>query len=149
MATIADVAAGAGVSKATVSRVFSRPEAVRPATRERVLAAAAELGYAGPDPLAASLRRGRSGVIGVFIGERLLYAFRDPVSVQLLDGITEVLGAHGAGLLLLAGDSGRPPLEQILRCVLGFHRARAAILVPDERGLKATADFRATQPRAS
>ena len=76
------------------------------------------LGYAGPTPLAASLRRGRSGVIGVFIGERLLYAFRDPVSVQLLDGITEVLGTHGAGLLLLAGDSGRPPLEQILRMPL-------------------------------
>jgi DNA-binding LacI/PurR family transcriptional regulator len=57
-------------------------------------------------------------VIGVFIGERLLYAFRDPVSVQLLDGITEVLGTHGAGLLLLAGDSGRPPLEQILRMPL-------------------------------
>jgi DNA-binding LacI/PurR family transcriptional regulator len=40
------------------------------------------------------------------------------VSVQLLDGITEVLGAHGAGLLLLAGDSGRPPLDQILRMPL-------------------------------
>ena len=116
--TLAGVAARAGVSPSTASLAFSGSPRVTAATRDRVLAAAAELGYAGPDPLAASLRRGRSGVIGVFIGERLLYAFRDPVSVQLLDGITEVLGAHGAGLLLLAGDSGRPPLEQILRMPL-------------------------------
>jgi len=81
---------------------------VAPATRDRILAAAAELGYAGPDPIAASLRRGRTGVIGAFVGERLLYAFRDPVAVQLLDGITEVLGGHGVGLLLLAGETGRP-----------------------------------------
>jgi len=116
--TLAGVAARAGVSPSTASLAFSGSPRVTAATRDRVLAAAAELGYAGPDPLAASLRRGRSGVIGVFIGERLLYAFRDPVSVQLLDGITEVLGTHGAGLLLLAGDSGRPPLDQILRMPL-------------------------------
>ena len=116
--TLAGVAARAGVSPSTASLAFSGSPRVTAATRERVLAAATELGYAGPDPLAASLRRGRSGVIGAFIGERLIYAFRDPVSVQLLDGITEVLGTHGAGLLLLAGDSGRPPLEQILRMPL-------------------------------
>jgi DNA-binding LacI/PurR family transcriptional regulator len=116
--TLAGVAARAGVSASTASLAFSGSPRVTQSTRDRVLTAAAELGYGGPDPLAASLRRGRSGVIGVFIGERLLYAFRDPVSVQLLDGITEVLGAHGAGLLLLAGDSGRPPLDQILRMPL-------------------------------
>jgi DNA-binding LacI/PurR family transcriptional regulator len=86
---------------------------VAPTTRERVLAAAAELGYAGPDPIAASLRRGRSGVVGAFVGERLLYAFRDPVAVQLMDGITEVLGGHGVGLLLLAGAAGRPAADQL------------------------------------
>jgi DNA-binding LacI/PurR family transcriptional regulator len=116
--TLAGVAARAGVSASTASLAFSGSPRVTQSTRDRVLTAAAELGYAGPDALAASLRRGRSGVIGVFIGERLLYAFRDPVSVQLLDGITEVLGTHGAGLLLLAGDSGRPPLDQILRMPL-------------------------------
>lgn len=116
--TLAGVAARAGVSASTASLAFSGSPRVTAATRERVLTAAAELGYAGPDPVAASLRRGHSGVIGVFISERLLYAFRDPVSVQLLDGITEVLGAHGAGLLLLAGDSGRPSLAQILRMPL-------------------------------
>lgn len=116
--TLAAVAAHAGVSPSTASLAFSGSPRVTPATRERVLAAAAALGYAGPDPLAASLRRGRSGVIGAFVGERLLYAFRDPVAVQLLDGMTEVLGSHGVGLLLLAGDAGRPSAAQIGRLPL-------------------------------
>ena len=38
--TVRDVAARAGVSPATVSRVFTQPEAVAPETRQRVLAAA-------------------------------------------------------------------------------------------------------------
>ena len=69
-----------------------------------MLRAADELGYAGPNPVAASLRTGRSGVVGAVVGERLLYAFRDPVAVQLLDGLTEELGKLDVGLLLLAGD---------------------------------------------
>jgi DNA-binding LacI/PurR family transcriptional regulator len=106
------------VSPSTASLAFAGSPRVAPATRDRILTAAAELRYAGPDPIAASLRRGRSGVIGAFVGERLLYAFRDPVAVQLLDGITEVLGGHGVGLLLLAGDAGRPAAEQLARMPL-------------------------------
>ncbi|HXV94047.1 MAG TPA: LacI family DNA-binding transcriptional regulator, partial [Pseudonocardia sp.] len=116
--TLAAVAARAGVSPSTASLTFAGSPRVAPTTRARVLAAAGELGYAGPDPIAASLRRGRSGVVGAFVGERLLYAFRDPVAVQLLDGITEVLGRHGMGLLLLAGETGRPSAEQIARIPL-------------------------------
>ncbi len=116
--TLATVAARAGVSPSTASLAFSGSPRVTEPTRARVLAAASELGYAGPDPIAASLRRGRSGVVGAFVGERLLYAFRDPVAVQLLDGITEVLGGHDVGLLLLAGDTGRPSPAQIARIPL-------------------------------
>jgi DNA-binding LacI/PurR family transcriptional regulator len=116
--TLAAVASRAGVSPSTASLAFAGSPRVAPATRDRVLAAAAELGYAGPNPIAASLRRGRSGVVGAFVGERLLYAFRDPVAVQLMDGITEVLGAHGVGLLLLAGQAGRPAAEQLARMPL-------------------------------
>lgn len=64
--SIRDVAARAGVSPATVSRVFTRPEAVSAATRERVLAAADEMRYA-PHPVASSLARGRSGAIGIVV----------------------------------------------------------------------------------
>jgi DNA-binding LacI/PurR family transcriptional regulator len=112
--TLASVAARAGVAPSTASLAFAGSPRVAEATRERVLAAAVELGYAGPDPLAASLRRGRSGVVGVLVRERLLYAFRDPVAVQLMDGISEVLGPHGLGLLLLAGEAGHPALQRQL-----------------------------------
>jgi DNA-binding LacI/PurR family transcriptional regulator len=85
-----------------------------------VHAAASELGYAGPDPLASSLRQRRSGVVGVVIGERLLDAFRDPVAIALLDGMSEELSPLGSGLLLLPGDSRRtgPSLAQVARIPL-------------------------------
>ena len=57
--TLADVAAKAGVSASTASLAFSGSGPVSDATKERVLAAASDLGYGGPDPRARSLRRGR------------------------------------------------------------------------------------------
>jgi DNA-binding LacI/PurR family transcriptional regulator len=115
-----DVAARAGVSLSTASMALSGTGRVAAATRERVRAAAVEVGYAGPDPVAASLRTGRSGVVGAVVGERLLYAFRDPVAVQLLDGLTEELGRLDVGLLLLAGDAMRsgPRPAQLARLPL-------------------------------
>lgn len=106
--TLADVAARAGVSASTASLAFSGSGPVSDATRERVLAAAAELGYAGPDPRARSLRRGRSGIVGVVLEERIRAAFLDPVKIQMLDGITEGIAPLGAGLLLLTdtGEAG-------------------------------------------
>lgn len=55
MVKISDVAAAAGVSTATVSRVLSTPDAVRPLTRARVLKVVEELGYR-PNALARQLR---------------------------------------------------------------------------------------------
>lgn len=61
---ISDVAAHAGVSVATVSRVLTGSAPVAPAKREQVLSAIAELGYR-PSSLARGLSLGRTGVIGV------------------------------------------------------------------------------------
>lgn len=118
--TLADVAARAGVAVSTASLALSGAPRVAPATRDRVAAAAAELGYAGPDPVARSLRSRRSGVVGALVGERLAYAFRDPVAAQVLDGMAEVLGPLGVGLLLLPGDENRtgPSLDQLARVPL-------------------------------
>ncbi|WP_341995341.1 LacI family DNA-binding transcriptional regulator [Microbacterium sp. LWH7-1.2] len=100
-ATISDVAREAGVSPSTASVVFSGKTPVSDATRRRVLDAAAALGYTGPDPRAASLRRGRSGIVGVVFEEHLGTAFLDPVKTLMMDGLADAVTPLGAGLLLL------------------------------------------------
>lgn len=100
-ATIADVAREAGVSPSTASVVFSGKTPVSETTRRRVLDAATALGYAGPDPRAASLRRGRSGIVGVVFEEHLGTAFLDPVKTLVMDGLADAVAPLGAGLLLL------------------------------------------------
>lgn len=106
--TLAAVAARAGVSVSTASLVFSGTGPVAERTRDRVLAAAADLDYGGPDPTARSLRRGRSGVIGVITEDRLAESFRDPMNLAFLDGVAEAFGDDNTGLLMvpLAGESG-------------------------------------------
>src|SRR6478609_4500577 len=101
-ATLAQVAARAGVSVSTASLAFSGSGPVSDATRRKVLAAAEELQYAGPDPRGRSLRQGRSGIIGVIMEERVLAAFRDPLRIAVLDGIAQETTAQGRGLLLLS-----------------------------------------------
>src|SRR3954452_20931329 len=99
--TLDTVAAAAGVSRMTVSNAYNRPDQVSPATRERVLEVARRLGYAGPDPTAASLRLRRSGTVGVVLTERLPYAFADPGLVTILHGIATELSDAGNALLLV------------------------------------------------
>jgi len=66
VATIHDVASAAGVSTATVSRVFSQPLQVTETTRLRVQAIASALGYR-PNRVAALLRSGRTGTVGLLV----------------------------------------------------------------------------------
>lgn len=117
---MADVASAAGVSLSTASLAFSGNKPVSDATRERVLSAAARLGYTGPNPLARNLRQGRSGVVGIAVGP-LSTAFRDPAALPMLDAASQVLEAEGLGLLLM-GDSGehaRLPLDAVIYDVCG------------------------------
>ncbi|WP_067198741.1 LacI family DNA-binding transcriptional regulator [Microbacterium sp. XT11] len=69
--TVYDVAERAGVSIATVSFAFRRPEKVRPETRDAVLRAAREIGYV-PSGSARNLARGRTGVLGLHLFDLLL-----------------------------------------------------------------------------
>ena len=65
--TSSDVAAAAGVSRSAVSFAFNNPQRISAATRERILAAAAELGYT-PNTLARMLQAGTTNSIGVLLG---------------------------------------------------------------------------------
>jgi DNA-binding LacI/PurR family transcriptional regulator len=64
--TIHEVARGADVSASTVSRTFTMPEMVNPATRRKVLKVAGELGYQ-PNRAARGLVTGKTGNIGVVV----------------------------------------------------------------------------------
>lgn len=140
-ATIADVAREAGVATSTASVVFSGKAKVAPATRERVLAAAAELGYAGPDPRAASLRRGRSGIVAVVLEGHLRAAFLDPVTTAMMDGLTDGLADLSAGILLMRDEPGEDgsalasaPVDAFV--LIGCSgRTRASLEVVRGRGL--------------
>jgi DNA-binding LacI/PurR family transcriptional regulator len=100
--TLTTVAKAVGVSTTTVSNAYNRPHKLTPALRERILEAARTLGYAGPDPAARSLRRGRTGSIGLLFGETLTYAFQDPVAVEFMRGLAEGTAEHNTVLQLIA-----------------------------------------------
>ena len=97
------VARAAGVSPSTVSNAFNRPERLSPALRERVLHAAAQLGYGGPDPAARSLRSGRAGAIAVVFRRSLAVALEDPGTTELVRGMAEAIGPQALGLVLVPG----------------------------------------------
>jgi len=105
---LAAVAALAGVSASTASLAFSGAGPVSAATKARVLAAAAQLNYAGPDPRGQSLRRGRSGIVGVVLEDSVSDAFRDPMNIATLDGIADAIGVSGSALLLLTDNAESP-----------------------------------------
>lgn len=64
--TIAEIAARAGVSAATISRVLNHPEVVQPETRERVLSIMEECNYS-PNWSARALRMGKPGMIVLLV----------------------------------------------------------------------------------
>lgn len=99
--TLVHVAEAAGVSLSTASHAFGVDKPISDATRARVLAAAADLGYEGPDPRARSLRSGRTDIIGVQVDDEAGRAFRDPVIIGILDGVSAALAASPTSVLLL------------------------------------------------
>lgn len=102
--TLQTIADKVGVSRMTVSNAFSRPDQLSTALRDRILAAADELGYVGPDPAARALARGSAATVGVLLTESLTYAFTDEVTTGFLAAITEELAASGLALTLLSSD---------------------------------------------
>jgi DNA-binding LacI/PurR family transcriptional regulator len=118
---MADVARAAGVSVMTVSYTYSQPARVSADATAKVRAAAAQLGYAGPDPTARSLRRGRVGSVGVVLGEPLTYAFDDPQAARFLAGVAGVCAADRAGLTLLPTTGQPDDVDRVAEAVVdGF-----------------------------
>lgn len=90
-----------GVSRATVSNAFNRPDQLSAKLRSRILDAARAAGYVGPDPTARALSRGTRGAVGLVFTEQLSYAFSDPAAVLILEGIARACEEAETGLLLV------------------------------------------------
>lgn len=116
--TLKSVAKALGVSTATISNAFNRPDQLSVALREKILQACSELGYFGPNKAAQSLRKGSSGIVAVILSDSLEYMVSDPVASQFLQGVARELERNQSHLLLFSGSS--PSLEPISDFVDGF-----------------------------
>ncbi len=107
--TIRDVAQAAGVALGTASRVINRHAKVAPATRERVEAAIAQLGYA-PHQLAQSMRRGSTHTVGIMVRDITVPAF-----ASFVRAAQETLQQAGYVLLITCSENQRERELEILR----------------------------------
>lgn len=119
---IKDVAQKAGVSIATVSHAFRNPGRVSDVTREKVLAAAEEIGYS-PNMLAASLRTSRTGSIVAIIPD-----VGDNHNANIIRAIER--HAHSRGYSLLLGDTqGSEKREREFAAMVASRQADGIILM--------------------
>ncbi|MFJ4878298.1 LacI family DNA-binding transcriptional regulator [Streptomyces sp. NPDC088745] len=117
--TLEAVAARAGVSRATVSRVVNGGAGVRASLVEKVHQAVDELGYV-PNHAARTLVTRRNGAIAVIVAEPEFRIFSDPFFAQQIRGISRELTAHDSQLVLLWVE-GPGDYERIARYVGGGH----------------------------
>ena len=101
-ASIEDVARQAGVSTATVSRAFSRPDMVSAKTRAKVMEAAQQLDFS-VSRMAGILKSGRSHRVALLVGSSKL----DWFTSRIIEGLNEVLRSAGYDLVIQPiGDAG-------------------------------------------
>ncbi|WP_143672060.1 LacI family DNA-binding transcriptional regulator, partial [Streptomyces caniscabiei] len=117
--TLEAVAARAGVSRATVSRVVNGGEGVREPLVERVRKAVEELGYV-PNQAARSLVTRRHDAVAVVIAEPETRVFADPFFALQLRGISKELTAHDSQLVLLLTE-GPEDYARVGRYLAGGH----------------------------
>ncbi|MEU0336260.1 LacI family DNA-binding transcriptional regulator [Streptomyces sp. NPDC006193] len=117
--TLEAVAARAGVSRATVSRVVNGGDGVREPLAERVRRAVEELGYV-PNQAARSLVTRRHDAVAVVIAEPETRVFADPFFALQLRGISKELTAHDNQLVLLLTE-GRADHARVARYLAGGH----------------------------
>jgi DNA-binding LacI/PurR family transcriptional regulator len=130
------VAERAGVSITTVSRILNGRETgvpIRDDTRQRILAAAEELGYR-PNMLARALRGSRSQLLGVIVRD-----ISDPFHIQVLRGIDEAARDRDYHLFLGHLDW-RPTEAAVFGSMFEQSHADGIILIGDMVGGDATLD---------
>lgn len=109
---MAEVAARAGVTKMTVSRVLRQPEKVNPDTRKRVTEAIAELGYVA-NRLAGSLNAGTSGLVAAIVP-----TLRHSLFADTLEGLSDAIADAGLGLFVSSSAYRSDVEENQIRSIL-------------------------------
>ncbi len=122
MPTTYDVARLAGVSQMTVCRAFDEFASIRPETRQRILAAAAEIGYVH-NRTASSLASRRHRAIGL-----ILPTLQELIYLPVVDGARGACEARGVDVLLQAIDYDRAKERTVISSLLG--QSVRAILIP-------------------
>lgn len=126
--TIRDVAAAAGVSTSTVSRVLDeRLPASRTETAARVRRVAEELGYRR-DAAAASLRRGQTGTVGVIVPR-----LTDTVMAMFFEALSKAC-THSHRFAVVATTDDNPSADRVAAEILLQRRVDGLILTTARKG---------------
>jgi len=96
--TIKDLAKELGVSISTVSRALNDKYDINPATREKIISKAQELGYS-PNPIAQKLQQKKSNNIGVVVPE-----FRNAFFPDVITGIQDIMLPLGYQVLIMQSN---------------------------------------------
>lgn len=133
-ATSFDVAREAGVSQSAVSRAFTPGASIAEDKRDRIIAAADRLGYR-PNPLARSLMRGRSNIIGVGVGD-----LANPFFARTLQLMTDAFDSADLRLMLFPAQNEarpEPSIHEILH-----YRVDALVLLSVSASSRLTEECR-------
>ena len=126
MTNIKEVAKECGVSVATVSRVFSGSDPVRPETRESVLAAARRLGYS-PNILARGLKKSRTQTVGIIVP-----SIDNSFYLGILKEIESILRKHGYRMLVSFLQHGGTSEREAI-ALMASSRVDALVFSPRDR----------------
>lgn len=138
---IKDIAAQLGVSDATVSLALSGSPRISAPTRDRVLAAASELGYR-PNTAARALRTESTKALGLIVSD-----VSNPFFGELAGEIERQAGAAGYAVMLCNSDEDTERQDEYLRELLVGRRADGVILVPTSASTAALRSAAATKAK--
>lgn len=127
MTNIRDVAEKAGVHPSTVSRVFSGKPTISNTTRQRVLAAADELGFQ-PNAIARSLSMQCTHTIAIAVSHAFQGYFEDVFFPQVMQGLLEVTSKYGFRVLVAGSNGHADEITQLLD-IVGSRQADGIVML--------------------
>ncbi|MBN1624405.1 MAG: LacI family DNA-binding transcriptional regulator [Clostridia bacterium] len=115
MPTIYDIAKVAGVSPATVSKVFNDYTDVSQKTKDKVMAVVAKMGYV-PNLTAQSLKTNKSYLVGVMFSEDLGIGLEHQYFSVVLESFRKAIGAHGYDTVFINKTFGENEMGYLEHC---------------------------------